>query len=106
MILDKLCQIHGTPDKPANHTHRECWVFKQAGKLNAEHKGGRHQAKTRMSLDSKTLGQKKFPPEVKTVNMIYDSHTEEEAQMRTPRCIRRGTRHPQVQPLVGLPDHF
>ena len=39
-ILDKLCQIHGTPDKPANHTHRECWVFKQAGKLNAEHKGG------------------------------------------------------------------
>ena len=38
-ILDKLCQIHGTPDKPANHTHRECWVFKQADKLNAEHKG-------------------------------------------------------------------
>ena len=38
-ILDKLCQIHGTPNKPANHTHRECWVFKQAGKLNAEHKG-------------------------------------------------------------------
>lgn len=27
-ILDKLCQIHGTPDKPANHIHRECWVFK------------------------------------------------------------------------------
>ena len=25
-ILDKLCQIHGTPEKPANHTHRECWV--------------------------------------------------------------------------------
>ena len=39
-ILDKLCQVHGTSDKPANHTHRECWVFKQAGKLNAEHKGG------------------------------------------------------------------
>ena len=38
-ILDKLCQIHGTPDKPANHTHREHWVFKQAGKLNTEHKG-------------------------------------------------------------------
>ncbi len=38
-ILDKLCQIHGTPDKLANQTHRECWVFKQAGKLNAEHKG-------------------------------------------------------------------
>ena len=38
-ILDKLCQIHGTPEEPANHTHRECRVFKQAGKLNVEHKG-------------------------------------------------------------------
>lgn len=37
-ILDRPCQIHGTPDKPANHTNRECWVFKQAGKLNAENK--------------------------------------------------------------------
>ena len=38
-ILDKICQIHSTPGKPANHTHRDCWVFKQSGKLNAEHKG-------------------------------------------------------------------
>src|SRR4051812_14738783 len=38
-ILDQICQIHSTPDKPANHTHRECWVFKQSGKLNVEHKG-------------------------------------------------------------------
>ena len=37
-ILDRSCQIHGTPDKPANHTNRECWVFKQADKLNAENK--------------------------------------------------------------------
>ena len=37
-ILDRSCQIHGTPDKPANHTNRECWVFKQAGKLNDESK--------------------------------------------------------------------
>ena len=35
-ILDRSCQIHGTPEKPANHTNRDCWVFKQAGKLNAE----------------------------------------------------------------------
>ena len=27
-ILDRSCQIHGTPDKPANHTNRDCWVFK------------------------------------------------------------------------------
>ena len=37
-ILDRSCQIHGTPDKPANHTNRDCWVFKQAGKINAENK--------------------------------------------------------------------
>ena len=37
-ILDRSCQIHGTPDKQANHTNRECWVFKQAGKLDAENK--------------------------------------------------------------------
>ena len=37
-ILDRPCQIHGTPGKPANHTNRDCWVFKQAGKLNAENK--------------------------------------------------------------------
>ena len=35
-ILDRSCQIHGTPEKPANHTNRDCWVFKQAGKLIAE----------------------------------------------------------------------
>ena len=63
-ILDKLCQIHGTSDKPANHTHRECWVFKQTGKLNAEHKG-------RDPRQQSTRGQKKLPPEVKTVNMIH-----------------------------------
>ena len=34
-ILDRICQIHSTPRKPANHTHRDCWVFKQSGRLNA-----------------------------------------------------------------------
>ena len=38
-ILDKICQIHSTPGRPANRTHRDCWVFKQSGKLNTEHKG-------------------------------------------------------------------
>ena len=37
-ILKRPCQIHGTPDKPANHTNKNCWVFKQVGKLNAENK--------------------------------------------------------------------
>ena len=35
-ILDRSCQIHDTLEKPANHTNRDCWVFKQAGKLNSE----------------------------------------------------------------------
>ena len=35
-IVDRTCQIHGTPEQPANHTNRDCWVFKQAGKLSAE----------------------------------------------------------------------
>ena len=37
-ILDHPCQIHATPHKPPNHTNRDCWVFKQADKLNAEDK--------------------------------------------------------------------
>ena len=24
-ILERPCQIHGTPDKPTNHTNRNCW---------------------------------------------------------------------------------
>ena len=35
-ILDRSCQIHSTPETRANHTNRDCWVFKQAGKLNSE----------------------------------------------------------------------
>ena len=74
-ILDRLCQIHGTPDKPANHTHRECWVFKQAGRLNAEHKGRETPSEDEDEpRQLNTGGQKKFPPEVKTVNMIHATH--------------------------------
>jgi len=38
-IVDWPCQIHGTPDKPANHTNINCWFYKQADKINTEHKG-------------------------------------------------------------------
>ena len=73
--MDKLCQIHGTPEKPANHTHRECWVFKQAGKLNVKHKGRETPSEDEDEpRQPNTGGQKKFPPEVKTVNMIYATH--------------------------------
>ena len=74
-ILDRLCQIHGTSDKPANHTNRECWVFKQAGKLNAEHKGEETPSEDEDEPRQQNAGgQKKFPPEVKIVNMFYTTH--------------------------------
>ena len=64
-ILDRPCQIHGHPDKPANHTNRNCWVFKQAGKLSTKNKGrrppgGRDDGEVHQR---NTGGQKQFPPE-------------------------------------------
>ena len=75
-ILDRPCQIHGTPDKPTNHTNRSCWVFKQAGKLNTENKqkGSPREDDDEEPRPPNTGGQKKFPPQVKTVNMIYATH--------------------------------
>ena len=75
-ILDRPCQIHGQPDKPANHTNRNCWVFKQAGKLNTEHKGRRPPGDSddEETHQPNTEGEKQFPPEVKTVNMVYATH--------------------------------
>ena len=73
--LDHSCQIHGTPDKPANHTNRDCWVFKQAGKINAENKDkGSHSDDEEEPRQPNTGGQKRFPPQVRTVNMIYATH--------------------------------
>ena len=87
-ILERLCQIHGTPEKPANHTNRECWVFKQAGELNVEHKG---REAPREDEDEprqpNTGGQKKFPPEVKTVNMIYATHIPKRRRKRALRDV-------------------
>ena len=74
-ILDRSCQIHGTPGKPANHTNRDCWVFKQAGKLIAENKDkGSHSDDEEEPRQPNTGRQKMFPPQVRTVNMIYATH--------------------------------
>ena len=63
------------PKKPANHTHRECWVFKQASKLNVEPKGRETPSEDEDEpRQPNTRGQKKFQPEVKIVNMIYATH--------------------------------
>ena len=84
-ILDRLCQIHGTSDKPANHTNRECWVFKQADKLNAEHKGRETPSEDEDEpRELNTGGQKIFPPEVKIVNMIYATHIPKRRRQRAP----------------------
>ena len=66
-ILDRPCQIHGHPDKPANHTNRNCWVLKQAGKLNAEHRGRRPPSDRDDGKvhQQNTGGQKQSPPEDK-----------------------------------------
>ena len=61
-ILDRSCQIHGTPEKLANHTNRDCWLFKQAGKLNAENKDkGPHSDDEEEPRQPNTRGQKMSP---------------------------------------------
>ena len=88
-ILDRPCQIHGTPDKPANHTNRDCWVFKQTGKLNAKNKEKGLQSKDddEEPRQPNTGGQKKFPPQVKTVNMIYATHIPKRERKRALRDV-------------------
>jgi hypothetical protein len=88
-ILNRPCQIHGTPDKPANHTNRSCWVFKQAGKLNTEHKGKEspNEDDDEDPRPPNTGGQKKFPHEVKTLNMIYVTHIPKREHKRTLRYV-------------------
>ena len=74
-ILYRSCQIHGTPDKPPNHTNRDCWVFKQAGKLIAKNNDkGLHSDDEEETRPPNNRGQKGFPPQVQTVNMIYATH--------------------------------
>ena len=62
-ILERPCQIHGTPGKPANHTNINCWVFKQAGKINAEHKGKGPQSEDDDEPHPPNIGDRNnFPP--------------------------------------------
>src|SRR3954467_11093929 len=71
-IMDRICQIHSTPGKPANHIHRDCWVFEQSGRLNAEHKGlDAPSEEEDEPQKQQTRKQKNFPQEVKTVNSLH-----------------------------------
>ena len=62
-MVERSCQIHGTPDKPANHTNRDCWVFKQADKINAENKDkGLHSDDDEEPRRPNMMGTKEIPP--------------------------------------------
>ena len=61
---------------------------------------GKHQVKTRMSLASLTLGdRKKFPPEVKIVNMIHATHTFTRRHERTLKDAH------DAEPIVPTSDY-
>ena len=96
-ILDRPCQIHGTPDKPASHTNRSRWVFKQADKLNAEHKGKGPPSDSddEETRQPNTGVQKQFPPKVKIINMVYVMHTPTGEHTRALRDIHAIERVPQ-----------
>src|SRR4051794_6372167 len=82
-ILDRLCQIHGTLEKPTNPTNRDCWVVKQAGKLNAENRDkwlrSDNEEQTRPRNSS---GQRSLRPQRRTVNMIYATRTPKRERKR------------------------
>src|SRR4051812_48166721 len=58
-IMDRICQIHSTPGKPANHTHRDCWVLNNPDGLTPNTRGLTHQVKKRMNLKSSKPGSKR-----------------------------------------------
>ena len=86
----KFWTKYSTPGKPANHTHRECWVFKQSGKLNAVHKGEDTPSEDEDEPPKQDTGeQKKFRPKVKTVNVLHviKGKTTWHSQENIPKCL-------------------
>lgn len=62
-------------------------VFKQTGKLNAKNKEKGSQSEDEEPRQPNTGGQKKFPPQVKIVNMIYATHIPKKERKRALRDI-------------------
>ena len=63
-------------------------MFKQAGKLNAENKDkGPHNDDEEEPRPPNTGGQKGFPPQVKTVNMLYATHIPKRERKRALRDV-------------------
>ena len=77
------------PRNPANHTNRECWVFKQAGRAGAKNKDEEPQSDDgdEEPRAPNTGGQKKFPPQIQTVNMVHGTHTPGPDRMRILRDV-------------------
>src|SRR3954466_14905495 len=99
-ILDRSCQIHGTPKKPANHTNRDCWVFKQAGKLNAENRDkGLRSDDEEEPRPPNSSGQKGFPPtSADSEHDIRNPHPQEGTKACVTGRIRDRATRPKVQP--------
>ena len=63
-------------------------MFKQAGKLIAENKDkGPHSNDEEEPRQPNTEGQKRFPPQVRTVNIIYATHIPKRERKRALRDI-------------------
>ena len=98
---------HSTPGRSAKHTHRNCWVFKQFGKLNAEHKGLDIPSEDDDEPHKQSTGeQKKFPQEVKTVNSKLTSRDKREIQNGAYRYTRHTACPRGAPPLVVTTNHL
>ena len=63
-------------------------MFKQAGKLSAETRDkGLHSDDEEELRQPHTRGQKRFPPQVRTVNMIYATHIPKRERKRVLRDV-------------------
>ena len=84
------------PRETCNHTHRDCWVFKQSGKLNAEHKGLDTPSEDDDAPHKQNTGeQKKFPQEVKTVNSLQVTKGKNRVAPTKIRAIRPSPEEPR-----------
>src|SRR3954462_11165939 len=100
-ILGRICQIHNTPGKPANHTHGDCWVFKQSGQLNAEHKGLDTPSEEEDEPQRQnTRKQKNFPQEVKTVNSLHVTKRVAPIKVHTVKPTPQESRHWSLKPII------
>ena len=100
--------MHGNSDKPASHTNRNYWVIKQAGNIAADNQGKgqpRNEDKDQPGLSN--AAQKKFPPEIKDVNMTYATHMTRKETKRALRDVYAvEPAEPKYNPWSEIPAIF